>query len=147
MASNPRVPQGTLNRVRTSVVLANFTNLNVTAPYMGKSMARLNFEGQFGELIPTGTGGVTSPEPYVIATLTVSLLRTQALASQWLSQCQLYCPVGPVTTYSDSAAFDKIELDNCIVSSVDPGAWDGTDPVARFILRGFFYINDQLWNL
>ncbi|MDR3445980.1 hypothetical protein [Dyella sp.] len=147
MATRPLVQQGTLNRVRTSVVLPNFTNLNVTAPYMGKSMARLAFEGPFGELIGTATGGVTSPEPYVMATLSIALLRTQALASQWLEQCQVLSNVGPVTTYSDSAAFDAITLDNCVVTTVDPGAWDGTDPVVRYTLRGIFYVNNDLWNI
>jgi hypothetical protein len=147
MATNPLVPQGTLNRVRTSVVLPNFTNLNVSAPYMGKSMARLNFEGNFADLIGTATSAVTSPEPYVFATLNIGMLRTQALANQWLAQLKKFSVVGPVTTYGDSAAFDAIDLDQCVVSTVDPGAFDGTDPVIRFVLRGIFYVNSDLWNL
>ena len=147
MATNPLVPQGTLNRVRTAVILPNFTNLNVTAPYMGKSMARVNFEGNFADLIGTATGAVTSPEPYVFATLSVSLLRTQALANQWIAQLKKYSSVGLVKTYGDSAAFDAIELDQCVVTTVDPGAFDGSDPVARFVLKGVFYINSDLWNL
>lgn len=145
MPTNPLIQQGTLNRLRTSVVLPNFTNLNVTAGYMGKSMARLAFEGDFGELIPTATGGVTSPEPYVMASLTIALLRTQALASQWLSQVGLLSVVGPVTSYSDTTAWDPITLDQCIVRGLDPGAYDGTDPIVRVTLRGIYYINNSLW--
>jgi hypothetical protein len=85
MATNPLVPQGTLNRVRTSVVIANYTNLNVGASYMGKQMARYAQEGNASELIGTATGAVESDEPYVFATLTINLLRTQSLAQQWQS--------------------------------------------------------------
>jgi hypothetical protein len=147
MASNPLVPQGTLNRVRTSVVVPAYTNLNVSAPYMGKQMARLNFEGNFSDLIGTATGAVESDEPYVFATLAISLLRTQALASAWLSQVQAGSGVGDITSYSDSSAFDAITLNNCVVQSIDPGAWDGTDPVVRVTLRGTFIVNNNLWNL
>jgi len=147
MATNPRVTQGTLNRVRTSVVIPAFTNLNVQASYMGKQMARLNFEGNFSDLIGTATGAVESDEPYVFASLSISLLRTQSLASQWLEQVQAGSGMGDVTSYSDSKAFDAITLNNCVVQSIDPGAWDGTDPVVRVTLRGTFIVNNNLWNL
>jgi hypothetical protein len=147
MATNPLVPQGTLNRVRCSIVVPSFTNLNITAPYMGKSFARLAFEGNYAELIGTATGAVTSPEPYVFATLTVGLLRTQALSAQWLAQAQQYSAIGQVSVHPDSAAFPAITLDNTVINQIDPGAYDGTDPVVRVVLRGVFYANSDLWNL
>ena len=147
MATHPLVQQGTLNRVRCSVVVPNFTNLNITSPYMGKSFARLAFEGDFAGLIGTATGAVSSTEPYVFGNITVGLLRTQALSGQWLQQVQQFSVIGPVTIYSDSAAFPPIPLDNCVVNQIDPGAFDGTDPVVRLVLRGVFYANSDLWNV
>src|ERR1700761_379221 len=108
MATHPLIQQGTLNRVRCSVVVPGFTNLNITSSYMSKSFARLTYEGNFSDLIGTATGGVSSPEPYVFASLTVGILRTQALANQWRQQSELLSNVGDITVYSDSAAWDPI---------------------------------------
>lgn len=83
--ANPQVPQGTLNRVRCSIIVPSYPALNITASYMSKSFATINFSGSFTELIPTATGGVASPEPYVMATVSVGLLRTQALSASWLA--------------------------------------------------------------
>ena len=147
MATHPLIAQGTLNRVRTSVVVPGSTNLNVTASYMGKQMARLAFEGNFADLIGTATGAVESDEPYVFATLTISLLRTQSLSSAWLEQAQTGSGIGDVTSYSDSKVFDAVTLSGAVIQNIDPGAFDGTDPVVRVTLRGVFYVNSNLWNL
>lgn len=74
--ANPLVAQGTLNRLRCSVVVGSTPTLNVTAPYMGQSFASVSFSEPFSELIGTATGAVTSPEPYVFGTITVGLLKT-----------------------------------------------------------------------
>ncbi|WP_320533666.1 hypothetical protein [Robbsia andropogonis] len=146
MATNPMVTQGTLNRVRTHVVCSDYTSLNVTSSYMGRSFARLAFEGDFNQLIGTGTSAVTSPEPYVFATLTLNLLRTQALSQSWMTQAQSSTSIGDVTAYSDASTFDAVTLSNCVIRSIDPGAYDGTDPVVRVELRGLFYVNDDMWS-
>ena len=134
----PFVPQGTLNRVRCAVVCSNFPTLNITAPYMGKSFARISFSGEFTQLLPTATGGVASPEPYVMATISVGLLRTQALAAQWQAQAGLTGAIGPVTIYPDSSTYPNISLDNAVISEIDPGMYDGTDPVVRLTLKGIY---------
>ena len=144
--ANPLIPQGTLNRIRCSVVVPSFPSLSITAPYMGKSFATIAFSGSFTELIPTATGGVASPEPYVMATISVGLLRTQSLSASWLAQAGATGAIGSVTIHSDTAAFPEIKLDNCVIDSVEPGAYDGLDPVVRLTLKGFYYINEDLWN-
>lgn len=146
MAFPPFVQQGTLNRLRCSIIVPNISGLNITASYMGKSFATVTFNGQFAELIPTATGGVTSPEPYVMATISVGLLRTQALSASWVGQGQLQSAIGPVTIYPDSAAFPSISLDNCIIRDIEPGAYDGMDPVVRLTINGIFYLNSDLWS-
>lgn len=146
-ATNPMIQQGTLNRIRTQVVVPNFTNLNVSASYMGKSMAKLALEGNFTQQEETATGVVNSPNPFVMATITMGLLRTQALSSAWLAQGQSLSAIGPAVAYSDSAAYPPAYLDNASIYSYDPGAFDGSDPVVRVVLRGVFYLNNNLWAL
>lgn len=144
--NNPLVPQGTLNRVRVHIVVPAFASLNVTSSNMARSFARIAFEGPFVEQIGTGTGVVNSPEPYVMSTITVNLLRTQSLALAWLKQSKSTSVLGNVVVHSDTAAFPAITLANTSIRDIDPGAYDGTDPVVRIDLRGTYYVNDNLWN-
>ncbi|ATF87571.1 hypothetical protein CO712_20925 [Burkholderia gladioli pv. gladioli] len=125
---------------------SDFTGLNVTAPYMSKSFVRVAFGGKFVEKIGTATGAVNSPEPYVITTVTVGLLRTQSLSNAWMLQAQTSGNIGSVTIHSDTSAFDPIALTNTTIADIDPGAFDGTDPVVRLTLEGIFYINNNLWS-
>lgn len=143
--ANPLVSQGTLNRLRAAVTVPSYTNLNITPAYMGKQFVTVTFEGNFDDLIPTATGGVTSPEPYVMATVSVGLLRTQSLSTSWLTQSQTTSDIGNVSIFPDSSAFPEIDLVNCVIQHIDPGAYDGMDPVVRLTIRGIFYINNSLW--
>lgn len=146
MANPPVVSQGVLNRVRCSVVIASIPTLNITAPYMGKSFAKIEFEGDFVPQIETGTGAVNSPEPYVMATITVGLLRTQSLSNNWLTQAQTNGGLGDVTIHSDTSAFQPISLNGTVIRHIDPGAFDGADPIVRLTLRGVYPINSDMWS-
>lgn len=147
MPTNPLVQQGTLNRLRCSVVVPSETTLNITSSYMGSSFASVSFSEPFAELIGTATGAVTSPEPYVFGTISVGVLKTQALAAQWVSQAQTESAIGQVTIYPDSASYPATTLDNCVIQSIEPAAFDGKDPVVRVTLRGVYYLNSDLWSV
>lgn len=147
MATNPLIPQGTLNRVRCSIIVPNYPGLNITAPYMGRNFATISFDGDFTKLIGTGTGAVVSPEPYVEASIVVGILRTQALAASWRSQWEDTGNIGSVDVHSDTAAFPKFTISTAVIQHFDPNAFDGEDPVSRLTLRGIYYINNALWNL
>ncbi len=146
MATN-LIAQGTLNRLKSSVVIASNSALNITSAYMGKSFVTVTFDGDFDRLIDTATGAVTSPEPYVAATVVVSLLRTQSLSTAWLTQAKTSSDLGNISIFPDSVAFSEIDLVNCVIQHIDPGAYDGLDPAVRLTLRGIFYINNNLWTL
>jgi hypothetical protein len=144
--ANPYLIAGPLNRVRCHVVISSSPTLNIQSSYMGKSFARIEFEGDFVQQIEVGTGVVNSPEPYVMASITVGLLRSQPLAASWLSQAQDTGVLGDVTIHSDTSAFPAITLNDTAIRSLEPGAYDGTDPVVRLTLRGTFNINSALWS-
>jgi hypothetical protein len=144
--ANPYLVAGPLNRVRCSVVVTSTPTLNITSQFMGKSFAHIELEGDFVQQIETATGVVNSPEPYVMATITVGLLRSQPLAAAWLAQVQNTGVLGDVTIHSDTSAFPAITLNDTSVRSLNPGAYDGTDPVVRLTLRGTFNINSDLWS-
>src|SRR6185503_1465660 len=142
---NPLQQQGNLNRVLTQVIVPDFPELTVTASFMAKSMANLTFDGSFTDQIPTATGVVNSPEPFVQGQLVISLLRSQAVSALWLAQVQASSVIGSVEVYSDSTEFPMIRLVNCSIISVDPGAFDGQDPATKVTVKGSYYTNAVLW--
>lgn len=136
---------GTLNRALTHITFASFPALNIAAQNMGKSFGKLAFEGDFNHQAEVAVGVVTSPEPYVMASVTVGVLRTQSLGAAWWAQCLSDTTLGTMTAYPDSTAFPAITLSSVVVRSFDPSAYDGVDPVLTLVLRGCVYPNSFMW--
>src|SRR6202043_1713280 len=101
MPGNPGVFQGILIRVKASFVLTNFPNLNVTAPYLDKGGISLRLEGNASMQHGTMTGLVQSPEPYMTASITIMLLKTQPLSEAYKTQMEALSLVGDGTVWPD----------------------------------------------
>lgn len=147
MPSNPLVPQGTLNRLRGSVVFGDNPNLNITAGFLAKNAISIAFENDSGELLPTLTGGVTSPEPYQIAVVTMNLLKSQGLADIYKRQIESSVNVGSVDVIPDANTLSNYTLENCILLAPRSLDFSGTSPDFTVTLRGIYYINNSLWGL
>ena len=145
MANNPQIVQGTLNRLLASVVYADFANLNVTSSYLAKEAISLGFDGDTSLLIGTLTGAVTSPEPYMFGNVTMHLLRTQALGNAYKTQIETATTLGSVTIFPDSTALSPFQLNNCVLSSIQEVAFDGTQAGLIVRLRGVYSINSSLF--
>lgn len=143
---NPFVAQGTLNRLRGSVVYADFPELNVTAPYLAKEAISLGFEGDTAQLIGTLTGGVTSPEPYMFGTVTMHLLRSQSLSNAYKNQIEFDTVIGDVNIYTDSSTLGHFQLNNCVLQSIQEMAFDGSQAGLVVRLRGVYYINSAMYD-
>lgn len=143
--ANPNVPQGTLNRLKGSVLVETDDSLNVTAPFLGPEGITLAFEGTATAYYPTMTGAVTSPEPYQAVTLTVNLLKTQNLAAQWEAQRQKNSLLGDVTVTTDAAPLPSYDLINCSIENVRELKFAGTDPGFIVTVRGYYPINSALF--
>lgn len=141
----PLTNQGNLNRVAGHVVVANYTSLNATASNLSKSLLSVTFEGPFTDQIKTATGVVNSPEPFVMAQVTINLLRSQSLAAAWMAQVQANTYLGQVTIYPDSTVFPSIVISEASITDLDPGAFDGMDPTTKVTVKGVFDINANLW--
>ena len=147
MATNPLVVQGTLNRLRGSVVWPNFPALNVTAPFLGEEGIRLTLDGDATLFIPTMTGAVTSPEPYQMITLAMHLLKTQALAVGYKAQQELSTLLGDGTVRPDASNLPVYQLINCAIESVRELNFSGDDAGYVVMVRGYYLVNSDLWNL
>jgi len=139
------INQGTLNRLRGSVVYALFPNLNVTASYLAKEAISIAFEGDFSQLLPSLTGGVSSPEPYVFATVTIHLLRSQALSNAYKVQNEISSLLGPVSIIGDSTALGDFAIENTVMQSFQEITFDGNQPGFVVRLRGIYNVNAALY--
>jgi hypothetical protein len=147
MAGNPLVTQGTLNRLRGSVVYSSNSTLNVTAPYLSREAISIAFDGDAGMLIPTLTGGVTSPEPYQMANITINLIKSQALADVYKTQIETNVNVGDVSVIADSATLSDYQFTNCVLKGVRDVTFDGNVPGFVVVLTGIYSVNSSLWGL
>jgi len=143
--ANPQVVQGTLNRLLASVFYADYQQLNVTASYLSKEAISLAFDGDTALLINTLTGAVTSPEPYIYGTVSMHLVRTQALADAYKRQIETNTTLGSVTIYPDTVALSPFELNNCVLQSLQEVSFDGTQAGLVVRLRGVYSINASLF--
>jgi hypothetical protein len=143
---NPLIQQGLLNRILTNVVVTNHPQLSVTASFMSKSLAQLTFDGAAVDQIGTATGVVNSPMTYVMANLTINLLRSQPIVALYFAQWQSQAVLGSVVVYPDSNVLGSFTLANCSLLDLDPGAFDGQDPTTKATIKGIYYTNAQLWS-
>jgi hypothetical protein len=144
---NPGIARGVINRVRCSVVVPNFPALNIIPANMGRALARIAFSDNLVNQIPTGTGLVNSPEPFIRATITIALLRTQQISASWFAQIRQDSNIEDATIYSDTSVFPPIALQSVVASHIDPGPFDGTSPDFQLVLAGALPVNNNLWTV
>jgi hypothetical protein len=141
----PQVVQGNLNRAAVHIVCTSFPALSLTASTMAKGQAHLTYEGDAVQQIGTATGVVDSPEPYLMTTLVVNILRTQPVANAWVLQQQSNATIGTVECWPDSTSYAPTVIQNCAIQNIDNGPYDGTDPTVKVTLRGQVQINSSMW--
>lgn len=140
------VAQGTINRLRASVIIPGFPGLNVTAPYLGKDGIKVAFEGNTTLYINTQTGAVTSPEPYLKVTVTMNLLQSQALADLYKSQIELSALLGDLTVRPSVKTLKPYQFTNCSIQDAPPLDFSGASADYNVVLGGVYLINSALWN-
>ncbi len=145
MATNPLVPQGTLNRLRGSVVWTDVPQLNVTAAYLGEEMIRLSLEGDAVEYFNTATGAVSSPQPYRMTSLMIHLLKTQQLADLYKQREETNALMGGCTVRPDATPLSPYQLINCSILGVSELNFAGKDPGYGVRIKGYYNINSSLW--
>lgn len=144
---NPLVAQGTLNRLRASVSIPDFPSLNVTASFLGKDGISVSLTGDATLTIGTMAGTVQSPEPYMLAEITLALLRTQTLGDQYKVQMELSSLIGDFTVRPDSSILSPYTFRNGAIARVRELPMNGQDAGYVVTLTGAYNINDNLWNL
>lgn len=145
MAGAPNIAQGTINRLRASVIWDNFPQLNVTASFLMPEGIDLTFEGQSTAVLPTMTGVVTSPEPYQIVRLAIHLIKSQGLADLYKQQQENTTLLGGCTIRPDTITLSPYYLMNCSITGVNALAFSGRDPGYVVTATGSYNLNAAAW--
>src|SRR5262249_4137174 len=94
-------PPGVLNRLRASVVFQDFPELNVISSFLTTEGIRLALEGNATDLLPAMVSLVSSPAPYLAASMTMSLVRSSTLAELYKLQFEDNTLMGLATIIPD----------------------------------------------
>ncbi len=141
----PNQPQGTINRIRGAVTLPDHPELNVTSSFLGKEGIRLSFDGNSTTYIDTMVAGVTSPEPYMKATITVHLLKTQNLSDLYKKQMESLALIGDATVRSDAQPLSPWGIINCAIQTVRELDFSGGDAGYVVSIGGYYPVNNSLF--
>ena len=144
---NPMVPQGLLNRVRASIIFPANPTLNIVASNLAENGFSLDIDDEGTDQIRTMTGIVNSPAPYVMATATIHLLKTQALGESWAAQFQSNSQIGRMVVHTDATALTQYRVHNCSLLKPQPGEMNGKNASLILTIRGTYNINDYIWSL
>jgi hypothetical protein len=144
--ASPLIAQGTLNRLRASVVFTDHSELNVTSPYLGRAGIRLSLEGESTLFISTMTGAVTSPEPYMTASLVMALLKSQPLSDAYKQRMELNALLGECTVRPDATPLSPYQLINCAIENVRELNFSGEDADYMVTIKGYYLVNSSLFD-
>lgn len=146
MSQNPLIGQGIVNRLVTSVTWNDFPELNVTPPFMGRPMVRFARNGQAVIYLPTATGAAVSPEPYMMFSLTIVLLKTQSLANAYEAKLKNNAILGEGTLRPDvSTGLGAFDITNCSIETPGELGFDGSSVDYPITISGYYPINSGLF--
>jgi hypothetical protein len=134
-------PPGPLNRLRASVVFANFPELNVTSSYLTTEGIRLALEGNATDMLPAMVSLVSSPAPYLSATITMSIVRSSALANLFKLQFEDNTLMGITTIWPDTEIIPVYTINNVALESVREMAFAGMEAAMVVTARGYYNVN------
>jgi hypothetical protein len=134
-------PPGVLNRLRASVTYNDFPQLNVTSNFLTTEGIRLAVEGNATDLLPAMVSLVSSPAPYLSASITMSLVRSSALAQLYKLQIEDTTLMGLVTIWPDTDVLTPFVINNVALESVREMAMAGMEAAMVVTARGYYNVN------
>jgi hypothetical protein len=134
-------PPGVLNRLRASVIYNDFPQLNVTSNFLTTEGIRLALEGNATDLLPAMVSLVSSPAPYLSASITMSIVRSASLASLYKLQFEDTTLMGLVSIFPDTDVINPFVINNVALESIREMAFAGMEAAIVVTARGYYNIN------
>lgn len=139
-------PQGTLNRIRASVIFPSFPTLSVTSSFLSKRGITATFSGKTTVFIDTMTGRVTSPEPYLSLAMTIHLIKSQYLANLYKNQWEYLSLLNDCILRPDAATLQPYYFTNCAIEGPGNLDFSGADADFPVDVGGTYQVNSALFN-
>jgi hypothetical protein len=139
-------PPGVLNRLRASVVFANYPELNVTSQFLTTEGIRLALEGNATDLLPAMVSLVSSPAPYLSASITMSIVRSSILANLYRLQFENTTLMGVATIWPDTDVIPVFTINNVALESIREMAMAGMEAAMVVTARGYWNVNTGFFN-
>ena len=143
--ASPNINQGTLNRLRASVVFPAYPSLSVVSSFLGKRGISVTFIGKSTVMLDAMTGRVTSPEPYLGVTMTMHLLKSQYLANLYKLQQELFTLLSDCTVRPDAATLQPYYFSNCAIESTGNLDFSGADADFPVEIGATYMVNAALF--
>jgi len=140
-----QIPQGTINRLRGSISFPDYPAINITAAYLGSENIKVIYTGESTAIIPTTTGIITSPEPFLLVEIQAHVLRTNGLADAIFRQLQILSTVNNAVVRSDSSTSQDVTIFNTSISNLGEVHQDGKNPAQMIHFKGYLPINNSLF--
>ncbi len=141
----PLINQGTLNRALVSLLVPDHPELNVTSGFFGTKLARISFDGNTSDQIPTLTGTTPSPRLYQMVTITAYLNKSQYLASLWERRRLSNSSIGTVVVTTDSPLLPPYTIRNCVLQNVPDLDLTGESNDYTVVIQGSYPINNKIF--
>lgn len=145
MAGNPLVKLGFINRLRGTLTFADFPELNVTAPFLGRYGLNMAINGDVTQMLPQMVGQVQSQEVYLPVLVTVPLVKTTTLCNLYKKKWESDSNLGDCTFRGDATQLDPFDFTNCSIAHIDGLNAGGTVGTATITVAGTYYVNLALW--
>ena len=139
------IVKGFLNRAAVSMRVINEPTLNIYADQLSEEMISFSPQGAASDMLPTATGVIASPIPYMTVTIAFKIVKTSGLAQLYLNKLGSRTFFGDVELTTDSSALQKITINNVMLAGVDTVAMNGKDASVGFTLQGYLPINNDLF--
>jgi hypothetical protein len=146
MALNQLLQLGQINRLRTSIRFANFSQLNITPPFLCKNGIRFTQSGEGVVHIPVMIGTVPSEEPFIMVDIMADLVMTLPLAGAFQAQQQQDSFLGPCTVRPPTqTGLGQYNLLNVTIVNPREQDFSGTSASYPLLLRGYLPLNSAMY--
>lgn len=134
-----------LNRLRASVVFADFPELQIISTGLTREGVNISFQGDASQNLPAMTGLVASAEPYQVATITIHAVRSQAIAAAYKAQIEANTYLGSINVITDAANLPDYPIENGVLLGVEALSFDGNQAVFIIRISGSYRVNSEMW--
>ena len=149
--------QGSLNRLRGHVVFNEMPELTVAASDLGPEGIRLSFDNVATDLLPTMTGMVPSPRPYMETTLTLSIVKTMPIGILYKTTLMYATIVGTIVVWPDvetgndiygQAATDigTFIIEGAALENFREMSFAGNEATLNITIKGYTQVNQTYFN-